>query len=71
MYRISLNNSWGQLLFFHTKGAGDYSREGAIIQGKRLFQNNIPHWKSCPKYTDFFSLNKLNMGSLSVPNLVP
>ena len=38
MYPISLNNSWGQLLSFHTKVAGDYSREGAIIQGKRLFQ---------------------------------
>ena len=37
MYCISLNNSRGQLLFFRTKG-GDYSWEGAIIQGKQLFQ---------------------------------
>ena len=37
MYRVSVNNSLGQLLFFRTKG-GDYSREGAIIQGKQLFQ---------------------------------
>ena len=33
---ISLNNSWGQS-FFCTEGAGNFSREGAIIQWKRLF----------------------------------
>ena len=37
MYCISLNNSWGQS-FFRTEGAGNFSREGAIIQWKRLFQ---------------------------------
>ena len=70
MYCIFLNNSRGQLLFFHTKGAGDYSREGAIIQGKRLFQIFLTGSHAL-NIQIFFSLNKLNMGSLSVPNLVP
>ena len=70
MYCISLNNSRGQLLFFHTKGAGNYSREGAIIQGKRLFQIFLTGSHAL-NIQIFFSLNKLNMGSLSVPNLVP
>ena len=68
MYCISLNNSRGQLLFFHTKGAGDYSREDAIIQGKGLFQIFLTGSHAL-NIQIIFSLNKLNMGSLSVPNL--
>ena len=76
-YCISSNNSWGRLFLFSPymrKKWGDYSREGdysieAII-------SNIAHWTSCPKYFVLFShqkiitSNKLNMGFLSVPNLV-
>ena len=50
-----------------------------IIRGGQIFQIIISHWKSSPNY--FVSLshwikkiitsNKLNMGFLSVPNLVP
>ena len=69
MYCISLNNSRGQS-FFRTKRGGYYSREGAIIQGKRLFQILLTGSHALNIHI-FFSLNKLNMGSLSVPNLVP
>ena len=54
-YRISSNNSWGQLfLFSHNKGA--IIRGKAIIRGRRLHQciSNIAHWKSCPKYFVLF-----------------
>ena len=54
--------------YFAQKG-GDYSRKAII--------SNIAYRKSCPKDVVFFifkkiiTLNKLNMGFLSVPNLVP
>ena len=37
-YRISSNNSWGDYFFFRTKNGGHYSRDEAIIKGRRLFQ---------------------------------
>ena len=55
-YRVSSNNSWGQLfLFSHKKGA--IIRGKAIIWARQLCQciSNIAHWKSCPKYFVLFS----------------
>ena len=69
----------GDYFFFRTKrrrlfkGRGDNSREAII--------SNIAHWKSCLKYYIIFFIifplnqkiitpDKLNMGFLSVPNLV-
>ena len=46
---------------FASKG-GDYSREAII--------SNIACWNPCPN-KKILSSNKLNMGFLSVPNLVP
>ena len=70
-YRISSNNTAGGDYFSFAQKGGDYSREAII--------SNVGQWKSCPKYIFFvFTLNKkiitsnkLNMGFLSVPNLVP
>ena len=49
IYRISSNNSWGQLfLFLHKKRI--IIRGKAVIQGKPLFQIIIiAHWKLSPK----------------------
>ena len=69
---ISWNESRGTIFFFAPKGS-NYSK-GVII-------SNIAHWKSNPKYMYVASLSHkkkliitsdiLNMGCLSVPNLVP
>ena len=63
----------GRFFFFAPKG-DNYSKEVII--------SNIAHWKSNPKYMYVASLSHkkiiiiitsdiLNMGCLSVPNLVP
>ena len=54
----------------------DYSREAIISNTSIAHWNSGGLWKSCPKNFVIFShkimtSNKLNMGFLSVPNLVP
>ena len=71
-HHISSNKkSRGWILFFSPPIGGDYSREAII--------SNIAHWKSCTKIFCFIIplnskkiiiSNKLNMGFLSVPNLI-
>ena len=71
-HHISSNkNSRRWILFFSPPIGGDYSRDAII--------SNIAHWKSCTKIFCFIIplnskkiiiSNKLNMGFLSVPNLI-
>ena len=66
----------GKYFLFRTK-RGRLFEEGDCLR-EALF-SNIAHWKSCPKYFVLFSplnqklitSNKINMGFLSVPTLVP
>ena len=84
-YRISSNNSRGQepqwllsgaiISFFAHKG-GDYSREGDHLR-ERLFQILLTGSRALnilfitPLNKKIIISSKLNMGFLSVPNLVP
>ena len=72
-YRISSNNSRGRLFLFSHK-------MGAIIRGSRLFQILLTGRRALNirMFYSLFSIqkkiitsNKLNIGFLSVPNLVP
>ena len=70
-HHISSNKNSRGRIFFSPPIGGDYSREAII--------SNIAHWKSCTKILCFIIplnskkiiiSNKLNMGFLSVPNLI-
>ena len=76
IFNISLNNSWKRLIFFSLiKGAIIWGK--AIFWGRQLFQILVTG--SCTLNVLFYhpiksendTSNKLNMGFLRVPNLVP